>query len=107
MLTITLATVLNMLIGFMFGVLLRNSAGAIVAYFVYNFVLPPLSMLLASSQSWWRDLRPWMDVNFTQGFLFEGDLTASQWSQLGVTALFWLVLPLGAGLFLIRRSEVT
>ncbi|KRE42993.1 ABC transporter permease [Knoellia sp. Soil729] len=106
MLTITLATVLNMLIGFMLGVLIRNSAGAIVAYFVYNFVLPPLSMLLATSQSWWRDLQPWMDFNFTQGFLFQGELTARQWSQLGVTGLVWLVVPLAIGLFLVRRSEV-
>lgn len=106
MLTITLATVLSMLIGFMLGVLIRNSPGAIVGYFVYNFVLTPLSMLLATSQSWWRDLQPWMDFNFTQGWLFEGDLTGRQWTQLGVTGLFWLVIPLAIGLFLIRRSEV-
>ena len=106
MLTITLATVLNMLIGFMLGVLIRNSPGAIVGYFVYNFVLPPLSMLLATSQSWWRDLQPWVDFNFAQGVLFEGDLTAQQWGQLGVTGLFWLAIPLAVGLFLVRRSEV-
>lgn len=106
MLTITFATVLNMLIGFMFGVLIRNSPGAIVGYFVYNFVLPPLAGLLAASQSWWRDLQPWMDFNFAQGALFEGDLTGTQWAQLGVTGLFWLVIPLAIGLFLVRRSEV-
>ncbi len=106
MLTITLATVLSMLIGFMLGVLIRNSPGAIVAYFIYNFVLTPLTMLLATSQAWFRDLQPWVDFNFTQGFLFEGDLTARQWSQLGVTGLFWLAIPLAIGLFLVRRSEV-
>ncbi|MFC7485790.1 ABC transporter permease [Knoellia sp. CPCC 206453] len=106
MLTITLATVLSMLIGFMLGVLIRNSPGAIVGYFIYNFVLTPLTMLLASSQSWFRDLQPWVDFNFTQGFLFEGDLTSTQWSQLGVTGLFWLAIPLAIGLFLVRRSEV-
>jgi len=105
-LTITLATVLNMLIGFMLGVLIRNSPGAIVAYFVYNFALAPLAMLLATSQTWFRDLQPWVDFNFTQGALFEGDLTGRQWSQLGVTGLVWLVIPLAIGLVLIRRSEV-
>ncbi len=35
-----LGNVLGMLFGFMLGVLIRNSAGAIVAYFVYTFVLP-------------------------------------------------------------------
>ena len=95
-----------LLIGFMLGVLIRNSAGAIVAYFVYNFALAPLSMLLASSQSWWRDLQPWMDFNFSQGFLFEGNLTGEQWAQLGVAGLFWLAIPLAIGLFLVRRTEV-
>jgi len=106
MLTITLATVLSMLIGFMLGVLIRNSPGAIVGYFIYNFVLTPLTMLLATSQAWFRDLQPWVDFNFTQGTLFEGDLTGEQWTQLGVTGLFWLVIPLAIGLFLVRRSEV-
>lgn len=106
MLTFTLATVLNMLIGFMLGVLIRNSPGAIVGYFVYNFALAPLSMLLATSQSWWRDLQPWADFNFAQGPLFEGALNGTQWAQLGVTGLFWLVIPLAIGLLLVRRSEV-
>ena len=106
MLTITLGGVLNMLIGFMLGVLIRSSAGAIVAYFVYNFALAPLTMLLATSQAWWRDLQPWVDFNFAQGALFEGDLTATQWQQLGVSGLFWLVIPLAIGLFVVRRSEV-
>ena len=38
---------LGLLVGFMLGVLIRSSAGAIVAYFVYSFVLPTLSALLA------------------------------------------------------------
>ncbi|KGN34092.1 ABC transporter permease [Knoellia sinensis KCTC 19936] len=105
-LTITLATVLNMLIGFMLGVLIRNSPGAMVAYFVYNFALAPLAMLLASSQKWFRDLQPWVDFNFAQGALFEGGLTGTQWAQLGVTGLFWLAIPLAIGLLLVRRSEV-
>ena len=37
---IVLADVLGLLVGFMLGVLIRNSAGAIVAYFVYSFVCP-------------------------------------------------------------------
>ena len=40
---IVLANTLGLLVGFMLGVLIRNSAGAIVAYFVYAFVLPTLS----------------------------------------------------------------
>ena len=39
-----------MTVGFMLGVLLRSSAGAIVAYFVYSLVLRRLLMLLAGIQ---------------------------------------------------------
>ena len=70
-----LGNVLGMLIGFMLGVLIRNSAGAIVAYFVYSLLLPTLFGLLAANQDWFRDLQPWVDFNFAQGALFDGDLT--------------------------------
>ena len=79
-----LANVLGMLVGFMLGVLIRNSAGAIVAYFVYSLVLPTLLVLLATCQEWFRDLQPWVDFNFAQGALFDGDLTGDQWAQLAV-----------------------
>ena len=71
-LSIILANVLGLLIGFMLGVLIRNSAGAIVAYFVYGFVLAGLTMLLANSQQWFADLQPWVDFNYAQAALFEG-----------------------------------
>jgi ABC-2 type transport system permease protein len=105
-LSIVFANVLQLLIGFMLGVLIRNSAGALVAYFVYNFVLSTLTMLLASSQEWFRDLQPWVDFNFAQGALFDGNLTSEQWAQLGVSGLIWLVIPLVVGLVMVMRSEV-
>ena len=80
---IVLANVLGLLVGFMLGVLIRSSAGAIVAYFVYSFLLPTLAALLAGSQDWFRDLQPWVDFNFAQSALFDGALTAEQWAQLG------------------------
>jgi hypothetical protein len=103
---IVLGNVLNMLIGFTLGVLVRNSAGAIVAYFVYSFVLSSLSVLLAANQEWYRHLQPWVDFNFAQGALFDGPLTGEQWANLAVAGVPWLVLPLGVGLWLLRRSEV-
>jgi ABC-2 type transport system permease protein len=105
-LCIMLANVLGMLMGFMLGVLLRNSPGAIVAYFVYGFVLAGLTGLLAMSQQWFADLQPWVDFNFTQGLLFDGNLTTEQWSQLAVSGTLWLLIPLAVGLQLVRRSEV-
>jgi hypothetical protein len=95
-----------MVFGFMLGVLVRNSAGAIVAYFVYSFVLPPLTGLLATNQQWFADLQPWVDFNYSQGALFDGNLTGEQWANLAVSGVVWLVIPLAVGLVLIRRSEV-
>ncbi|MCD4536442.1 ABC transporter permease subunit [Nocardioides sp. cx-169] len=103
---IILANVLGMLIGFMLGVLIRNSPGAIVAYFVYSFVLPTLSMLLASTQEWFADLQSWVDFNFAQGSLFEGQMSGEAWAQLATTGTLWLILPLAVGLALVMRSEV-
>jgi ABC-2 type transport system permease protein len=103
---IVLANVLGLLVGFMLGVVIRNSAGAIVAYFVYSFVLTTLSMVLAASQDWFKDLQPWVDFNYAQGNLFGNTLTGEQWAQLGVTSIVWLVIPMAVGLRIVLRSEV-
>ncbi len=103
---IIVANVLGMLVGFMLGVLLRNSAAAIVGYFVYSFALPPLTFLLAESQQWFKDLQPWVDFNYAQGNLFNGVMTGTYWAQVAVTSLVWLVIPLAIGLRLVLRSEV-
>jgi hypothetical protein len=60
-------SILSLLIGFMLGVLIRASIGAIVAYFVYQFLLPTVMGLLAASQNWFQDLQPWIDL---QGLRF-------------------------------------
>jgi hypothetical protein len=106
LLTIALANVLGLLVGFMLGVLIRNSAGALAAYFVYAFLLPTLSLLLAASQDWFRKLQPWIDFDHAQGALIEGTLSAQQWTHLAVTGAIWLVVPLIVGLGLVVRAEV-
>jgi ABC-2 type transport system permease protein len=103
---IVLANVLGMLIGFILGVLIRNSAGAIVAYFVFSFVLTGLSELLAATSTWWRDNRPWLDFNVAQGVLFNGQMAAADWAHLATATGIWLVIPLAVGLRLMMRSEV-
>jgi ABC-2 type transport system permease protein len=101
-----LANVLNMLVGFMLGVLIRSSPGAIVGYVVYSFIVPTLSMALGAFQDWWVHAREWLDFNWAQGALYEGDLTRTDWAQLGVAGTIWLVLPLAIGLAMVMRSEV-
>ena len=106
MLTLVLANVLGLLVGFMLGVLIRSSAGALVAYFVYSFLLPTLSIILANSQDWFRHLQPWVDFQYAAGTLIDGTLTNEQWAHIGTSATVWLALPLVVGLGLVMRSEV-
>ena len=105
-LSLVLANVLNLMIGFMLGVLIRNSPGAVVGYFVYGFVLPPLAMLLADLNDWWSDKQVWLDFNWAQGPLYDGEMGGSDWAHLATSGTIWLVLPLVVGLVLVRRSEV-
>jgi ABC-2 type transport system permease protein len=102
----SLANALLMAVGFMLGVLIRASSGAIVAYFVYAFVAPTLLTFLAMSQDWFRDAQPWVDPNYSQDALFHGGFGAQQWAQLGATSGVWLLLPLVVGVVALLRSEV-
>jgi len=103
---IVLGNVLGMAVGFMLGVLIRNSAGAIVAYFVFTLLLPTISGVLAANQSWYRHLQPWVDFNYAQGAVFDGGLTGTQWAHLATAGAIWLLLPLLVGLALVMRTEV-
>jgi ABC-2 type transport system permease protein len=103
-----LGMVLSLLTGFMLGVLIRSSTGAIVAYFILTFLLPTIFGLLASTQQWFFDLQPWVDIQFAQAglFVFEHTLTGSEWAHIAVTGVTWLLIPLLIGLALVMRSEV-
>lgn len=103
---VALGNVLTMLMGFMFGTVLRNSAAAIVLYFVYAMVLPNLFGALAHFQDWFSDLWPWVDFFYSTTGLYEGSRSAEQWAQLGTSGLVWLLLPLGFGLWKVVRAEV-
>jgi hypothetical protein len=100
------ADLIGMLVGFMLGVLMRNSAAAIVTYFSYWFVVPTLSMVLAANQAWFEKAQPWVDFSFNQNRMYDGGFSAHDWSQLAVTGLVWLVLPLTFGLWRVLRAEV-
>ncbi|MFI7067331.1 ABC transporter permease [Kribbella sp. NPDC050124] len=105
-LNIVLGSLLCLLTGTMLGMLIRRSAGALVAYFVYAFLFPTVAGVLAASQQWFRDLQPWVDLNYAQAALFEGTLSAEQWANVAVTASAWILLPALLGLRLVMKSEV-
>jgi len=103
---IVIGSLLCLLTGTMLGLLFRSSPVALVAYFVYALLVPTVSGLLATSQQGYRDLQPWVDLNYAQSFLFEGTLTGAQWAHLAVNVTVWLVLPALIALRLVTRSEV-
>ncbi|MCW2622008.1 MAG: transporter permease [Frankiales bacterium] len=105
---VVLGGVLGLLSGFMLGILLRSSAGALVAYFVYSLLLPSAFGALANGQEGFRHLQPWVDVNDAQSalFAFNGSVSGEQWAQIAVTGVVWLVLPLLVGLRCVMRSEM-
>ena len=104
---IVLGNLVGMTIGFTLGVVLRNSAAAIVSYFVVSFVLPGILELLALVRGWFEDLQPWIDWNYTQVELLEGATNSGEeWAMLGSTTTIWIVIPLVVGLLSLRRSEV-
>jgi ABC-2 type transport system permease protein len=106
LLTIVLANVLSLLFGFMLGLLFRNSVGALVAYFVYQFLLPTLSLILATSQAWFRELQPWVDFDHAQSALFGGSVTVGDWTHLAVTGAFWLIIPMTIGVIQVLKADV-
>jgi ABC-2 type transport system permease protein len=102
-----LYNLVGMAIGFALGVVLRNSAAAIVGYFVASLVMPGILALLAQVRSWFEDLQPWIDWNKTQVALLDGATnTGKEWAMLGSTTMIWIVIPLTVGLLSLRRSEV-
>jgi ABC-2 type transport system permease protein len=101
-----LGQTLLLLVGFVLGALIRNSSGAIVAYMIYGFVAPGLLAFLAFNQAWFADARPWLDPKYNQDALLRGDIAGDQWSQLALTTVVWLVVPMVAAVLNVLRSEV-
>jgi hypothetical protein len=98
--------VIGLLTGFAFGMLIMNTAAAIVLFFVYSFVLPGLLEWGSATVGWIHDIRPWFDFNQAQTPLFDATMTGKDWAQLAVTGAIWFVLPLTVGIWRLLRSEV-
>ncbi|MCW2735769.1 ABC transporter permease subunit [Nocardioides sp.] len=101
-----LSLALSLAMGLVCGTLVRNSAGAVVAFFVFSFVVPPLLGLLAMTQDWFHDVQPWVDLDLQLAALLRGSFDPEQWFQLAASSGLWLVLPLAAGMWTLLRSEV-
>lgn len=102
----TILHVLGLLTGFAFGMLIVNTAAAIVVFVAYSFILPGITSAAAAIFDWFKDLQPWVDFAYTQTPLTEGDLGGVQWPEFIVSGLLWFVLPLVLGIWRLLRAEV-
>jgi ABC-2 type transport system permease protein len=99
---------IGVLVGFTLAMLLRSSAAAIVAYFVYTFILPVVGGTLGALIDGFDKVVPWIEFNTAQTPLITGDYRASgeEWAQIAVSGVIWLVLPFALGLWRLVRAEV-
>ena len=89
--------------GLAFGMVLLNSAAAIVTL----FVLPIAFSIVTSIVSSFQKIQPWIDLGTAQTPLFTGDhMSGQEWAQLATTSALWIALPLLLGGLRILRSEV-
>ena len=68
-----LANLVGIFIGFAIGMLLMNTAAAIVAYFVYSLILPTVVGFLGFLSESFEKVAPWIEFNTAQVPLFTGD----------------------------------
>ena len=103
-----LGNLIGVFIGFALGMLLMNSAAAIVIYFVYTFIVPTVFGIIGFYVGWFEDLTPWIEFNTAQVPLFDGDYRASgeEWAQIATSGTIWLVIPFVIGLVRLLRAEV-
>lgn len=95
--------VTGILQGLAFGLLLLNTAAAIVLF----FVIPTVFSILFNTVPSLEGSGPWIDFGTAQGPLQNlGNLSGTEWAHLAVTGVIWVVLPFLAGLWRVLRAEV-
>lgn len=102
--TFGLLQIMGILQGLGFGLVLLNSAAAIVLY----FALPTIFGIVGGIWPAFADKAAWFDLGTAQTPFFEGasDVTGQEWVQLGVTAVIWVGIPLAVGTWRMLRSEL-
>ena len=89
--------------GFAFGMLLMNTAAAIVLY----FVLPMAWSVAFSLVGALENAAPWLDFNSAIAPVYAGDsLQGDDWTHVAVAGTIWVLVPLALGLVRLLRREV-
>ncbi len=92
----------SMLMGVAFGMVIMNSAGAIVTYFGSITAWG----ILTNTTQWFADIGTWVDLNTTSVPLFTHEMDGDAWTRLSVSVAIWVLLPLVLGLVRLLRREV-
>ena len=98
----TLFELITMLGGVAFGLAFMNSALAIVMY----FVIPIGWSILGETISALDKPADWLDLSRPLATLAEGNMTGTDWAQLGTATAVWVGLVFAIGLLRLRRTEL-
>jgi ABC-type transport system involved in multi-copper enzyme maturation permease subunit len=93
---------LGVLQGLALGMLIMNTAGAIVTY----FALPAAVSILVGTVTAVRDAAEWFDINTASLPLSEHTADGGDWARLAVAALIWVVVPMALGWFRLLHREL-
>ena len=97
-----LLMVLAMTSGLAFGLLLRNSALAIAAYFMLPTLLAiPFAVIRSIEKA-----GPWVTQERWGELVSQDGLSSQAWAQVGTSSLIWIVAMLAVGLWRLERSEI-
>jgi ABC-2 type transport system permease protein len=99
---LTLYELIGMLGGVAFGLAFLNSALAIVMY----FVIPIGWSILGEAVPWLDKPADWLDLSRPMSTLAEGQMTGTDWAQLGTAAGVWVGVVLVIGLIRLMRTEL-
>jgi len=99
---LVLALLIYVLQGVAFGLLFLNTPVAIVLV----LVLPTAWTILTQVFSSLTDVGAWLDLDAVTAPLFEGDMAARDWAQLGTATGVWVLLPLAIGTYRVLTREV-
>lgn len=98
----TVTNVLVVAMGLAVGMLLSHAPAAIVICLSTAAVWSAVSRLGAAGEV----LAGWLDLNTTTGPLVAGDMAGGDVARLAVSTVFWIVIPMTAGVVRVLRRDV-
>lgn len=101
---VVLALLIGAIWGWAFGVMLLNSAFAIVAYFAVPTVVSIITEIWTSMQ----DKLLWFDLSVSSSMLFNpgSGPDGEEWAQIGTGVLIWIVIPIVVGWMRVQKAEI-